>query len=746
MSEITEKTVFRTCPLCEATCGLAITISGNRVTGIRGDRDDVFSHGYICPKGAALGHLHDDPDRLRKPLVRHGSTWSEVSWETAFKEVEKGLSDVTKHYGHNALAVYMGNPCTHTIASIAIPPLLKSIKSKNTYSSSSVDQLPKQMICGLMYGNPNTIPIPDIDRTSYLLVIGANPLASNGSLCTAPDFPGRLRAIRDRGGKIVVIDPKRTPTAAIADEHHFIRPGTDALLIFAMIKTLFDHNRVDTGNLSRYINDLDRIKELSMQFSTEKVAPLCGIPAEEVKRVAIEFSDADKAVAYGRMGASTVIFGGLTNWLVEVLNILTGNLDRPGGAMFTTPAHLPEKKIPGGRGFKTGRWKSRINGYPEVLGELPAAALATEIETSGEDQIRSLICITANPAISNPNSHRLDKALGTLDFMVSVDFYLNETSRHAHVILPPTTHLSQGHYDFTFNLFSVRNIAKYSPPVIPIEPGEMSFWEIITRMTMITSGMGSSADPALLEENIIRQMIESDKNSEKGINSTKTADEIIADLKPLTGAERILDYLLRTGYYGCGFNGNSDGLSFQKLLEKPHGIDLGPLIPRLPEILNTPSAKIELAPSVIIEDIPRLVSSMKNPHSDNFQLIGRRDLRSNNSWMHNIPVLVSGKSRCTLQIHTDDAVKLGTVTGDNVIIRNHIGSLTATVETTADIMPGVVSLPHGWGHDIPGINMHVAQTNPGINSNILADENSFDLLSGNSVLNGIPVEILKTAE
>ncbi len=741
MSETSETTVFRTCPLCEATCGLAITLSDNRVISIRGDQDDEFSRGYICPKGAVLNKLHEDPDRLRKPLIRKGRQWTEVSWETAFAEVEKGLSAAKKQYGQDAVAVYMGNPNTHTIASIALAPLLKSIRSKNTYSSSSVDQLPKQMACGLMYGNPNTIPIPDIDRTAHLLIIGANPLASNGSLCTAPDFPGRLKAIRSRGGKIVVVDPKKTATAMMADEHHFIRPGTDALLLFAMIRTLFENNRIKLGNIAQLINGLQAVKELSEPFAPEKVSPLCGIAAPEIRRMAIELADADTAVVYGRMGASTVLFGGLTNWLVDVLNIITGNFDKSGGAMFTTPAHLPAKTNKNGKEFRVGRWKSRIQNLPEILGEFPVATLADEIETSGEGQIRSLICITGNPVISNPNSRRLDNALGTLDFMVSVDFYLNETSRHAHVILPPTSQLSQGHYDFIFNLFSVRNTAKYSKPVIPVEPDEKSFWEILTRLTLITSGMGASADPAALDEYIIKQMIEANLKLPENKISQKTSEEILDALKPLKGPERMLDFLLRTGAYGNGFDADSNGLSFQKLIDNPHGIDLGPLMPRLPEILSTSSGKIELAPQFITDDVSRLEAFLNASYKDGFLLIGRRDLKSNNSWMHNIPALVSGKLRCTLQINTDDAGHLGVATGDNVRIKSRVGSITAPVEVTNDLMPGVVSLPHGWGHDLPDIKIRVAQANAGINSNILADEESFDLLSGNSVLNGIPVEI-----
>lgn len=741
MSELNEKTVYRTCPLCEATCGLAITISGGDIKSIQGDKKDPFSRGYICPKGASLHRLHEDPDRLRKPMIRRRDKWSEVSWDEAFKEVERGISSVFDKHGREGLAVYMGNPITHTIARIVLPPLLRSIRTRNTYSSSTVDQLPKQMVCGFMYGDQDTITIPDIDRTDYLLMIGANPLASNGSLCTAPDFPSRLKAITGRGGKVVVIDPRRTATAELASEHHFIKPGTDAFMIFAMIRTLFEKNLVNTGTLPVRVEDVNAIRHLSMQFAPEKVAPICGVSADVIERLALEFAAAEKAVAYARMGASTVLFGGLTNWLTEVLNILTGNFDRPGGMMFTAPAAQIKKRPSGGRGFQVGRWRSRVSKLPEIMGELPVAALAEEIETPGEGQIRSMLCITANPVISIPNSKRIDRAFGTLEFMVSVDFYLNETSRHANVILPPSTHLSQGHYDFIFNLFAVRNIAKYSSPVFQMNDGEMSFWEIITRLTNIFSGRGASADTREMDDNVIRQMIDEEINSAGSEISGMSADEILAALEPRTGAERILDLKLRAGTYGDCFGKKTDGLTLDKLIQNPHGMDLGPLMPGLPGVLSTPSGMIELAPSYITADVERLASFMKTEAEVRFKLIGRRDLRSNNSWMHNIDVLVSGKPRCTLQIHPADARRLDIKTGDTVSVKSRVGSVRVIAEETDTVMPGVVSLPHGWGHDLDGIKMKVARENAGVNSNIIADETLFDTLSGTSVLNGIPVEI-----
>ena len=741
-SKNSEQVVYHTCPLCEATCGLAFTIENNKVISIRGDKDDVFSRGYFCPKGAALADLHDDPDRLRSPMVRQGKEWKKVSWDEAFTAVEKGILPLIEKYGNDTVALYLGNPCSHTMASaLYLRALVKSLNTKNMYSSSSVDQIPKHASCGLIFGSPLCIPIPDIDRTNYFLVLGANPFASNGSLCTAPDFPGRLRKLKKRGGKLVVIDPCRTKTAQLADEHYFIRPGTDALFLFSLVHVLFKENLVSLGKLADHVMDVEEVKRASEAFSPESVEAHCHIDRDTIYKIARELAASDKAVVYGRMGTSVVQFGTIANWLVDVLNILTGNLDNEGGAMFPMPAHVPVSDSPKGKGFKIGRWKSRVKGFPEVMGEFPAATLADEIETPGEGQVRSLLTIAANPVISNPNSNRLDKALANLDFMVSVDFYLNETNRHANVILPPASPLSHAHYDFFFYGMSVRNIVNYSPPLMPREDKEMDKWEIMARLTSIFSGMGAGTDPKVMDDFIIQFMVKSAFKSEKSKVSDTAPETILAMLEKFQGPARMLDLLLRTGPYGDGFGGNPEGLSLDTLLAHPHGIDLGPLKPRMPGILKTASGKIELAPAVIMEDIQRLQAHTAKPSKNQVVLIGRRHLRSNNSWFHNIPKLVKGKNRCTLQIHPDDAAGLGLGDGDTANVSSAVGNITVPVEISTDIMKGVVSIPHGWGHDKPGVSLKVAAKNPGVNSNILADESQVDVLSGNAVLNGIPVFI-----
>ena len=734
-------TTFRTCPLCEATCGLEVSVRDGAVTRIRGDRDDVFSQGFICPKGSTLRQLHDDPDRLRAPVVRRGDGWEEVSWEEAFALVEARLPPILEQSGRNSVAAYLGNPNVHTMAGpLYLKPLLKAIGTKNIFSAATVDQMPKHVSSGLMFGNPDSIPVPDIDRTDYLLMLGADPLVSNGSLATAPDWPGRIRALQKRGGKLVVVDPRHSRTAREADEHLFIRPGTDALFLFAIVAVLFEEKLVSPGRLADMTNGMAEVASLAARFAPEVVTQHCRVPAESIRRIARELAAAPTAVVYGRVGTHTVVFATVASWLVDVINVLIGGLDRPGGAMFPLAAHARPPRS--GRPFRTGRWTSRVRQYPEVRGELPVVTLADEIETPGEGQIRVLLTVAGNPVLSTPDGARLDRALGSLDFMVSVDPYINETTRHADVILPPPSPLSRGHYDFAFYQLSVRNIANYSPPTLG-KNGGMDEWEILTRLALIASGQGAAADPAVADAWGIATTVNQAINDPESPISGRDPEEILGRLNRYRGPERILDYLLRTGPYGDRFGLEPDGLSLAKLADNPHGIDLGPLQPRLPGLLATGSGRIELAPPSIIEEAARLADTLDQPVVDGLLLVGRRHLRSNNSWMHNLEVLVKGKERCTLQMHPDDALTAGLRDGEEVQVSNLTGSITVRLEVTDAIMPGVVSIPHGWGHDVPGVRLSVAARRPGVNSNLLASTEAFDALSGNAVLNGIPVTVSK---
>lgn len=743
------KTSYTTCPLCEATCGIEVVTREREIVSIRGDEQNVFSHGYICPKAYSLKELHEDPDRLRAPMVRRGEQWLTVSWEDAFAEIERGLTPILQQYGRDALAVYAGNPTVHNLSSLLyLPILLHTAKTRNFYTASTVDQMPKQVSAGLMFGTLISIPIPDVDCTDYLLLLGANPLVSNGSLMTAPDMRGRLRRLRQRGGKIVVIDPYRTRTAQEADQHHFIRPGTDAFFLFALVHTLFDEGLTAPGRLVEHLVGMEQVRELAQAFTPEQAAAVCGINAETIRQIARELAAAPRAVVYGRVGTCTQQFGTLASWLIDVLNILTGNLDREGGAMFPRAAAGGRNTtgIPGkGRGVRLGRWRSRIRGLPEVFGELPVACLAEEIETPGEGQIKALLTLAGNPALSTPNSGRLQRALGALDFMVSVDIYLNETTRYANVILPPPPPFAHSHYDLAFYQLSVQNVAYYAPPLIERETNMLEEWEIYLKLAGILAGQGANADLEMLDAISAMQIIQRETATPGSHVEGRDASELLAELKPQRGPERLLDFLLRSGPCGDGF-GKRDGLSLAMLREQPHGVDLGPLQPRIPEVLRTPSGKIEMAPPPIVADVERLHAVLgQNLESSNghMLLIGRRDLRSNNSWMHNLHVLAKGKDRCTLHMHPDDAARLALCDGALACVTSCAGTIEIPVEITDAIMPGVVSAPHGWGHNVPGTQMHIATEHTGVNTNILADEEGVDPLSGNAILNGIAVRVQK---
>jgi anaerobic selenocysteine-containing dehydrogenase len=740
----TETVHYRTCPFCEATCGLAVTMRGDEVLAVRGDDDDVFSNGFLCPKSQGLKQLHEDPDRLTAPLVRRDGELVEASWEEAFEAVDEGLSRVLAEGGRDAVAVYLGNPSAHSISALYGPAFLKALGSKNIHSASSVDQLPKHLSAGLMFGGALSIPVPDVDRTDHLLILGANPLVSNGSLLTAPDMRGRIRAIRERGGKVVVVDPRHSRTAREADEHHFIRPGTDAHLLFAIANVLIADGLADPGPLAEHANGAELIAGLAEPFTPEAVAPVCGIEADQIRRLARELAAAERAAVYARIGTTTQRFGSLSSWLVDVLNYLTGNLDREGGAMFPLAA-VAQRNSAGsgstGKGMQVGRWASRVSGRPEVIGELPVVALTEEITTPGEGQVRALVTIAGNPLVSTPDAAALEAAVETLDFMVSLDIYVNETTSHADVILPAPEPLAKAHYDYALYQLAVRSVANYSAPVIDLPEGTPQEWEILLRLAAIAAGQGPDADLEAWDDLVVQTLIGREVALPGSSIEGRSAAEIGEALGDRRGPERVLDFMLRVGPFGDGFGADPEGLTLEKLEANPHGIDMGPMRPRLPEVLRTPSGKIELAPEEIVADIPRLQSELGMHVNGQMVLIGRRQLRSNNSWMHNLPALVKGKDRCTAQVHPADAERLGLSDGGAARVSSASGELVVPVEVTDEIMPGVISIPHGWGHDAPGVRLGVAAEHAGVNSNLLAPVD-VDVPSGNAVLNGIPVEVV----
>lgn len=744
-------TAYRTCPLCEAGCGLEITHDGPEVRRIRGDVDDVFSHGFICPKGSTLKQLHTDPDRVRTPRVKRDGVWQEVSWDEAFAEIERRLLPVIEAHGRDAVAVYLGNPSAHSVAALLYSrALIRGLGSGSIFSASTVDQRPKEVASGLLFGGSLTIPVPDLDRTDLLVVLGANPYASNGSLATAPDWPGRIEAMRARGGRLVVVDPRRSRTAEEADVHLAIRPGTDALLLAGIVAALREEGLVEPGAVGAWLRGLEAVLDALAGFTPEAVAPTVGVEPEAIRQLARDLAAAPSAAVYGRIGTTTAEFGTLASWLVDVVNVCTGNLDRPGGAMFSKAAvgaANTRGKPRYGRGLRPARRTTRVRGLPESLGELPVACLAEEIDTPGDGQIRALITVAGNPVLSTPNSGRLDAALDSLDFMVAVDIYVNETTRHADVILPSPSPLQRSHYDVALLQLALRNVANYSSPVLPLDDGALDDWEILCRLALVVQGMGATADAAGVDDVMIGGLISSSVGDETSPIHGRDPEEIRMLLGERRGPERVLDFMLRTGPYGDGF-GAVEGevrpgvppLTLDVLLDHPHGIDLGALEPRLPDVLRTQSGLIELDAEPLLADLGRLAAVLDRPVSEAL-LIGRRDLRSNNSWMHNIGVLVKGKPRCTLHVHPDDAARWGLLDGVAARVTSRTGAVDVPVEVTDRVRRGVVSLPHGWGHDAEGAELAVAGEHPGVNSNLLADELLIDPLSGTTVLNGIPVEV-----
>lgn len=692
----------RACHLCEAICGLSIettTSAENQVsiTSIKGDSLDSFSRGHICPKAVALQDIQNDPDRLRQPMQRVGDQWRPIEWQAAFDLVAERLLDIQQRYGQNAVAVYQGNPSVHNYGLMTHSNyFLGLLKTRNRYSATSVDQLPHHLTSFLMYGHGLLLPIVDIDHTDFMLILGGNPLASNGSIMTVPDVEKRLKAIQARGGKVVVVDPRRTETAAIADQHIFVRPGGDAALLFGLLNTLFEEGLTRDSHLP--VDGLDLVRAAIADFSAEAMSPRCGVPAGQIRQLARDFAAADKAACYGRMGISTQVFGTVCHWLVQLINLVTGNLDRVGGVLCTEPAVDLVGSTSGGH---FNQWQSRVSGLPEYAGELPVAALAEEMLNEGEGQIKALVTVAGNPVSSTPNGRQLDQALDGLEFMLSIDLYINETTRHADLILPSTSALENDHYDTTFNTFAVRNVTRFNRAILAKPEGALHDWEIFVGLAKAFAARAGR------------------------------------ELKSTMPPAQMIDRGLRAGLYG---DGSDYKLSLDTLSEHPHGLDLGALKPNLGPRLKTANGRIQAAPDVVLSDLARF-AQVDAPAAGELLLIGRRHVRSNNSWMHNYHRLVKGKPRHHLLMHPDDLVSRGLSDGQQVRVSSRVGVIEVQVLASLDMMPGVVSLPHGWGHTKPGVQMDIAAQQPGESANDLTDERELDSLSGNAVLNGVSVQV-----
>ncbi|MCT7359583.1 molybdopterin oxidoreductase family protein [Thalassolituus pacificus] len=707
---MTIQTHKRTCSLCEATCGIEIEFNSatEEILSIKGDKSDPFSRGYICPKATALQDLQNDPDRLRTPLKKTASGWQEISWPQALNEAAEGFRRIQAEHGRDAVGSYLGNPNVHNYGNMIFGPLLlKQLGSKNKFSATSVDQLPHHMASLHMFGHQLQIPVPDIDRTDFLIVMGGNPLASNGSLMTAPDIKNRLKAIRERGGKILVIDPRRSETAGVADEHWFIRPGQDVLLLLSLLYVFIHELSAQLPALPEYIDSAD-LAGLCAAYAPENTAARSGIEAAQVRALAAQWLQAKSAVCYGRMGVSVQQYGGLCQWLINVLNIVSGNFDRTGGAMFTSPAVdiVGITAAQGGRGH-FDRYRSRVRNLPEFGGELPVAVLAEEILTPGKGQIRAMLTVAGNPLLSTPNTRQLERAFESLDFMVSVDYFLNETSRHADLILPPCGPLERDHYDVIFNALAVRNVAKYSTALFKPKAGVLQDWQILLQLTK------------RLNRGDLKKRL-----------TNRLTWAVMGWLKP----EGVLNKMLKSG---------KTGLDLNALKKQPEGIDLGALQPVMPKRLFTRDKRLNLTPDVYLNALAQVASELQQPLTADgeFLLIGRRHIRSNNSWLHNSKRLVKGKSRCTLMLNPVDAERLGIADGVSVRVRSRVAELEVVAEVTDELMPGVVSIPHGWGHNVPGIRLTQAQEVAGVNTNDLTDDQLLDGLTGNAALNGVPVQL-----
>jgi anaerobic selenocysteine-containing dehydrogenase len=684
---------YRSCNLCEAICGIEIKHELGEIVSIAGDKNDPFSRGHICPKAFALKDVYEDANRLKFPVKRFGSEWREISWESAFDEIEIRIKEIQNRHGRDAVAVFQGNPSVHNFGTLLNSgELLKALKTKNNFSATSVDQLPHHFAAWTMFGHPLLMPIPDVDRTEYFLIFGANPLASNGSLMTAPDIIKRLESIKQRGGKIVLIDPRKTETARVATEHHYIKPSSDVYFLLAIVHTLFARNLVKLKRLNDFTDGVEILREISTDFAPDKIAYLTGISAEQIERIAVEFADSETAVCYGRMGVSVQKFGSLCHWLINSINILTGNFDSAGGAMFTAPAFDVVAASKGGNIFN--RWQSRVRNLPEFMGELPVAALSEEILTNGEGQIKALFTSCGNPVLSTPNGAQLEKALEKLEFMVSIDIYINETTKNADIILPPATGLETSHYDVIFNLFAVRNQAKYSAPLFPKHENAKYDWEIFQELAFRLG------------------------DKDKPLN--------------LIPPEAKLNLGLQFGQYK---------MSLEELREKPHGIDLGALEPCLPARLMTENKRINLAPEILVEGLKRLKTETNESREFPFMLIGRRHLRDNNSWLHNSEILVKGKNRCTILINSADARNMKIENGQSIKVSSRVGAVEIPCEISDKIMPGVVSIPHGYGHGRAGVKLDTAKNHAGVSLNDLTDEMMIDELTGNAAFSNVKVRL-----
>lgn len=739
------ETIRRSCPTCEASCGLLVKVDrgDNRIVSIQGDPDDHRSRGYVCAKSQAFKYVYDDPERLRHPVRRTADGWQEISWEEALSTVAERLGAIRGEYGKDAVAFFVGEPTGHDYgAQLYLQPLMKLLQTERFFSAGTVDQHPQQMVCYALFGQQWFFPVPDIDHTDLFICMGGNPVVSQGSIMAAPDIKRRLAELRARGGRSVVIDPRRTETAELSDQHIFIRPGTDAFFLLAFVNVLFAGNRINPGHLAPVLDGIDALRAVAADFTPENTAAITGVDAAVLRDLVQRYCDTERAALYARIGLCSQEFGTLAHWLVCAISLLTGKLDARGGMMFPRPATGASGPGIGGDPVPPyGRWHSRVRGFPETCGELPASLMAEEITAPGKDKVRGVITMCGNPVLSVPNGKRIREALETVDFMVALDIYINETTSQADIILPSTVQLEHDNYDLAYQGTTVRNFANYSPAVLPPAPGLKDLWDILLEITARMAGLDAPAMNGLIMQGLAEQLA----GAAQAAGRSTDAATILEKCGAAGGPDRMLDAMLRNGPYGDGFDDAAAGLSLAKLKAGDACVDLGPLQPSLPEALCTPDRRINLMHGIFVADLPRLRARFAQntaPGRNDMLLIGRRHVRDMNTWLHNLTPYVRGKNRCTLKMHPDDARRIGLRDGDSARVTSRVGEARVPVEISDEIMPGVVSLPHGFGHRYRQSTQSTAKNVlPGVSCNDLIDDEVLDAASGTSVVNGAAVQV-----
>ena len=657
----------------------------------------------------------NDHDRVLKPLRRkRDGSFEEVSWESALSDISARLSDVLDEHGKESVAWYMGNPGAFSYShTLWAKGFLDAIGSPHYYTAGSQDVNNRFAASALLYGSPLVVPIPDLRRTDFLLMVGANPLVSHGSVLSAPRVREQLLGLEKRGGRVVVVDPRRSETAK-QFEHLPIRPDADAWLLLSLLQVVLDEGLADRGWLAEHAKGADELERLVAGHSPEDTESRTGVPADRARELARAFAEAPSAAAYGRTGSCLGRFGTLVSFLLDALNAVTGNLDSPGGAVFGRPPIALDDVAERVGLASYGKTRARFGDFPDVIGNLPASLLPREIETPGARQVKAMFVSAGNPVLSVPDGDAMERALGKLDLMVALDFYVNETTKHADYVLPTTTLYERDDVPIAFLGFFSQPFIQTTERVIEPRGESRQEWEIIDDLSR-RMGLAPYSIPALRAA------------AKLGFRPTP---------------QRLVDLLLRTGPKGDLFGARRGGLSLDELRKHPHGLLLGEEIETgvLGDKVRHKGSRVHLAPPEIVEEMTRAESSNGDDPAYPLRLIGLRELRSHNSWMHNAPMLMRGGRVQALRVHPDDAAACGLEDGGEVSVESKSGAVTVPVKVTDEMMPGAVALPHGWGHRG---GWKLANEHAGANVNLLASSDPEDLerLAGMAHLNGIPVRL-----